>query len=402
MKKRLAVVSLVIIIVLASIFATTQLLLKNNQPPAFQKSGFHVGVSFNGNTTAQAELLIDRVKNFTNLFVVQSGPVSVNETSMNEIVNYAVDAKLDVIVYFGFFNPNYTWQIPWLDYAKATWGSNLLGVYLFDEPGGQVIDENQTAAFKQLRISYPSAYFMHQPGIDLALNGSLPMENVSATSHFISIIKAELGLKQLQTRSIPSFTSDYALYWFDYQGGYDNIFAELGSNQSTVQTIDLARGAARMQNKTWGTIITWTYDHPPYLVNGAEMYNQLIQSYLAGAKYSVIFDYPQIGDNPYGILTDDQLTALERFWNVIQTLAANGPPKVAFVMPHDYGWGMRSQQDKIWGIWAPDATSDQIWSIKEKLLAQYGTGIDIIYDDSQFPIQGKGYKQLYYWNQTLG
>ena len=97
MKKRLAVVSLVIVIVVASIFATTQLLLKIVSLPAFQKSGFHVGVSFNGNTTAQAELLIDRVKNFTNLFVVQSGPVSVNETSLNEIVNYAVVAKLDVL-----------------------------------------------------------------------------------------------------------------------------------------------------------------------------------------------------------------------------------------------------------------------------------------------------------------
>ena len=402
MKRRLVVVSLAIIIVVASIFATTQLLFKNNQPPAFQKFGFHVGVSFNGNTTAQAELLIDRVKNFTNLFVVQSGPVSVNETSMNEIVNYAVAAKLDVIVYFGFFNPNYTWQIPWLDYAKQTWGSHLLGVYLFDEPGGQVIDENQTAAFKQLSISYPSAYFMHQPGIDLTLNGSLPMENVSATSHFISILQAELGLNQLQTRSIPSFTSDYALYWFDYQGGYDNIFAELGSNQSTVQTIDLARGAARMQNKTWGTIITWTYSQPPYLVNGAEMYNQLIQSYLAGAKYSVIFDYPQIGDNPYGILTEEQFMAIERFWGIIQTLPANTPPEVAFVMPHDYGWGMRSQKDKIWGLWAPDETSAQIWSIKEKLLAQYGTGLDIVYDDSQFPLAGRGYHQVYYWNQTIG
>ena len=169
-----AVAFLVIIIVVASVFAATQLL---NQPSAIQKSGFHVGVSFGGNTTAEAKLLIDRVKTFTNLFVVQSGPVSVNETAMNEIVNYAVAAKLDVIVYFGFFNPNYTWQIPWLDYAKQTWGSHFLGVYLFDEPGGQVIDENQTAAFNQLRISYPYAYYTHQPGIDLALNGSLPMDN---------------------------------------------------------------------------------------------------------------------------------------------------------------------------------------------------------------------------------
>ncbi len=395
---------LVVILIVASVFAATllhALYTNSNQSSSMQKSGFHVGVSFGGNTTAQAKLLIDRVKNFTNLFVVQSGPVSVNETAMDEIVNYAVAAKLDVIVYFGFFNPNYTWQIPWLDYAKQTWGSHFLGVYLFDEPGGQVIDENQTAAFNQLRISDAYAYYQHQPGIDLALNGSLPMENTDAATHFISILQAELGLNQLETRSIPSFTSDYALYWFDYQAGYNTIFAELGSNQSTTQTIALARGAATMQNKTWGTIITWTYDQPPYLVNGTEMYNQLVEAYVAGAKYAVIFDYPQIPGNPYGILTDDQFAAMEKFWDNIPTLQDNSHPEAVFVMPHDYGWGMRTQQDKIWGLWAPDGTSAQIWSIKQKLLGQYGTGLDIVYDDAQFSVSGKGYEHVYYWNQTV-
>ncbi len=395
-----AVAFLAIIIVVGSVFAATQLL---NSPSTVQTSGFHVGVSFGGSTAAEAELLIDRVKTFTNLFVVQSGPVSVNETAMTEIVNYAVAANLDVIIYFGFFNPNYTWQIPWLDYAKQTWGSHFLGVYLFDEPGGQVIDENQTAAFNQLRTSFPYAYYTHQPGIDLALNGSLPMDNSSAASHFNSIIKAELGLNQLETRQISSFTSDYALYWFDYKGGYDNIFAELGSNQSVnqmAQAMDLVRGAARMQNKTWGTIITWTYNQPPYLVNGTEMYNQLVESYKAGAEYEVIFDYPQIPGNPYGILTDDQFDALENFWNNLKSFQVNSKPNVAFVMPHDYGWGMRTQQDKIWGIWAPDNTSAQIWDIKEKLLAQYGTGLDIVYDDAQYPIAGRGYEYVYFWNQT--
>ena len=283
--RRFLVAFLVVVIVVASVFATTQLLKPNSsQTSILQASGFHVGASFCGNTTAQAKLLIDRVKNYTNLLVVQSGPVSVNETALNEIVNYAVCSGLDVIVYFGFFNPNYPWQIPWLDYAKQTWGSHFLGVYLFDEPGGQIIDENQTAAFNQLRISDSYAYYQHQPGIDLALNGSLPMDNSSAAYHFVSILQSGLGLNQLETRSINSFTSDYALYWFDYQAGYDTIFAELGSNQSTAQAIDLVRGAARMQNKTWGAIITWTYDQPPYLVNGTEMYNQLVTSYTCGRK----------------------------------------------------------------------------------------------------------------------
>ena len=155
-----------------------------------------------------------------------------------------------------------------------------------------------------------------------------------------------------------------------------------------------------MQNKTWGTIITWTYDQPPYLVNGTEMYSQLTQAYMAGAKYEVIFDYPQIDDNPYGILTDEHFMAMQKFWNNMPTLKVNDQAEAAFVLPHDYGWGMRSPQDMIWGLWAPDSTSAQIWNTTQKLLTQYGTGLDIVYDDSQFPVAGRGYQQVYFWNQT--
>jgi hypothetical protein len=171
---------LIAIIVIASIFAASQL-FNIDQSPAYQKAGFHVGVSFCGNTTAEAKLLIDRVKTYTNLFVVQSGPVSVNETSMNEIVNYAVDANLDVIVFFGYFYPNITWQIPWLDYAKQQWGDKFLGIYLNDEPAGQTIDANWNGYFNQQKIRNSSAYYTHVPEIDLQLNGSLPPDNTEAT-----------------------------------------------------------------------------------------------------------------------------------------------------------------------------------------------------------------------------
>ena len=36
----------------------------------------YFGVSFCGNTTAEAKLLIDRTKDYSNLFVLQSGPIS--------------------------------------------------------------------------------------------------------------------------------------------------------------------------------------------------------------------------------------------------------------------------------------------------------------------------------------
>ena len=406
--KRFTLTILAVIIVIVLVLASAELLLPyvnlNNSGQKPQKSDFHVGVSFGGNTTAEAKLLIDRVKNFTNLFVVQSGPVSVNETALNEIVDYANASRLDVIVYFGYFNPAYPWQIPWLDYAKQTWGSHFLGVYLNDEPGGQTIDVNWTGYFNQIKLRDTSIYNQHVPGIDLALNGSLPIDNYTAAYHFLNSVETGLGLNELETRQITSFTSDYALYWFDYQGGYDTIFAEFGSNQSATQitqTIDLARGAARMQNKTWGTIITWTYNQPPYLVDGPEMYNQLVTAYTSGAKYAVIFDYPQIPGNPYGILTEKHFDALEKFWKNIQTLKVDNQPDAALVLPHNYGWGMRTQNEPIWGLWIPDNTSEHIWNTKEKLLSQYGTNLDIVYDDAQFPIASKEYQHIYFWNQTV-
>jgi hypothetical protein len=333
---------------------------------------------------------------------VQSGPVSVNETAMNEIVDYAVASDLEVIVYFGYFNPAFPWQIPWLDYAKTRWGSSFLGIYLNDEPGGQTLDANWTSYFNQIRIRNTSEYYSHTPivELDLAINSSSTRDYNNAAHHFLSAIETGLGIDELKSRSITSFTSDYALYWFDNLAGYDVIFAEFGSNHSIPQTIALARGAARMQNKTWGTIITWTYDQPPYLVDGAEMYNQLVTAYMAGAKYEVIFDFPSIPGNPYGILTDEHFSALEKFWNRIQNLNVNNQPEAVLVLPHNYGWGMRNPNEPIWGLWTPDGTSAQIWNINQKLLTQYGTSLDIVYEDPQFPVTDKGYQQVYYWNQT--
>lgn len=381
----------------------------SGQTQSAQKPAFHFGVSFCGNTTAQAKLLIDKVKGYTNLFVVQSGPASDNETMMNQIVNYAVASGLDVIVYFGYFNPNDTWQVPWLSYAKQQWGSHFLGVYLNDEPGGQVIDQNWTAAQTelagQISIRSTSALYEHIESISLALNGSMPFNSAAASQaayHFITEWQAALNLTQLQTRQINAYTSDYALYWFDYLIGYDTIFAELGSNQTATQVtqdIDLVRGAADLQNKTWGTIITWDYYQPPYIENSTALYSQLETAYLAGANYEVIFDYPQIQGDPYGILTSQDFSAMQKFWANVQTFKVNNVVEAVLVLPPNYGWGMRTQQDLIWGLWKPDSYSAQIWLVTHKLIAEYGLNLDIIYQDPRFPVQGK-YPQIYYCNQT--
>ena len=92
--RRIFVASLIFLIIFATVIATTELLQisinTNHSLQAPEKSGFHLGVSFCGNTTDQAIVLIDKVKTYTNLFVIQSGPVSVNETAMNQIVEFSL------------------------------------------------------------------------------------------------------------------------------------------------------------------------------------------------------------------------------------------------------------------------------------------------------------------------
>lgn len=66
----------------------------HNQP-------FYIGVTFGGNTTADAKLLIDKVKDCTNLFILASGNLQRNNTAMDEIGDYAVASGLHFVVYFG-------------------------------------------------------------------------------------------------------------------------------------------------------------------------------------------------------------------------------------------------------------------------------------------------------------
>ena len=64
------ILSLILIGIL--LFATLSLLVSHIQNIDGQKDTVYVGVAFGGSTTAQAKLLIDRAKNYTNLFVLDS------------------------------------------------------------------------------------------------------------------------------------------------------------------------------------------------------------------------------------------------------------------------------------------------------------------------------------------
>ena len=74
--------------------------------------------------------------------------------------------------------------------------------------------------------------------------------------------------------------------------------------------------------------------------------------------------------------------------------------QVAFVLPKDYGWGMRSVEDNLWGLWPADEKASLIWENLNKLLAKHGLKLDIIYDDANFSYEEK-YSQVYFWNATI-
>lgn len=369
----------------------------------------YFGISFNGDTVEGAKMLIDKTKDYTNLFVLQSGPISKNETAINTICDYAVEAGLDFIVFFGWFDFDQPWQIPWLDFAKERWGEDFLGVYLYDEPGGIQIDYNWSRVFHRIKETFPEFYESISVYIQENSTQNVARDYEEATNRFLHYIQNQLEINQLVDRSITSYTSDYGLYWFDYLAGYDTVFVELGWNHSTAKHIGLCRGAATVQQKDWGAIIVWNdvdrenKQHKGDYKSGPEMLQDMFSAYANGANYIIIFNYPtDPPGNPFGILTEEHFEAIEQFWNHMQeNPEQHGSIKgeVALVLPENYAWGMRRPDDKIWGYWGPDEKSQQIWDISQKLLDEYGSKLDIVYEDSNFSIKDS-YNEVYYWNST--
>ena len=343
------------------------------------KEKFFFGVSYGQNTVEEAKFIIDKVKNYTNLFIINSYPITTNNTTpevLNEICDYAANSDLYFIVYFFSFDPRVgDWQQEWVDTARQNWGEKFLGIYLRDEPGGRQIELG-----------------------DVIENASTYGE---VAENFVKTISSSFSMQFLNGKGVPVFTSDFVLYYYDYLSGYDTVFAEFGWNNSRIQQIGLCRGASKMLNKEWGAIITWTYMQPPYIGSGAEIYADMITAYDAGAKYVVVFNYET--DNQQGILTDEHFLAMEQFWqqtssssNEVEKITAH----VAYILPNYYGWGMRRPDDKIWGLWEADEKSSIIWENLNKLETKYGLKLDIIYDDPRFDIKNK-YYQTYLWNATI-
>ena len=503
MKKRWAtVLSLVIILVIVvSAFASIEIYDYSAAPVASKKL-FYVGVTYCGNLTTEAEQLIDRVKNYTNLFVLDSGSLIQNLNATEQICDYAVNSGLSIIVYYGT-NGDETVCDSLLSTAQARWGSHFLGLYYNDEPGGKMLDgqvylyDNKTGVTITKGLGGSQSELTNSPNnstqvtfspsglitIDNIKNVDIPSEvtvagtnstlTVPYTIEFTAItyysngtitrissigqvvngpivyqpndsVQTENGAvvtgegnisqfesyqelwdsRPLQTcaevanafvnteqntlgsignqSAVKLFTSDYVLNWFDYQGGYDVVLAQLGWNQSTTEDIALVRGAADMQNKSWGAMITWQSLSTPYLQSGTQMYSEMRQAYESGAEYVVVFNYSP-NDNGTGLLQDEHFAALQKFWtNVVQNpqKTNNVTGQDALVLPSDYGGRMGSPTDNVWSLWQHDNRSEQVWTALQASLSKYGSKLDIVYDDPAYLTAGR-YQHVNYWNQTI-
>jgi hypothetical protein len=381
-KRLIAALSVLLLIVLLSV-----LFLQKTSVNHIEPDQPYVGVAFGGNTVDEAKAIIDRTKNYTNLFILQSGPIIIdNESATTEICNYATASGQNIIVYFNDFAPdilaqrNLAWRLDWVENAKTTYGNKFLGIYYYDERGGIYLDTNKTATGWQLpkNATYDTAASIFERGF-LQDPGTVALKNMA----------------------VPIFCSDYALYWFDYRSGYDVVLAEVGWNNTLAQEIALVRGAANFQNKDWGVIITWKNTHPPYLDGGEALYEQIRTSYESGAKYITIFNYPYTNSS-YGIMEDEHFDALERVWNDIMQgkITRNHSANSVLILPKNYGFGMRSVGDTIWGFWEPDQYTSTIWDKAQLLLNRYGYSVDIAYDDPSYALPSN-YDIIYYWNSTI-
>ena len=354
-----------------------------------------VGVEMAYDGVEDAKKLIDRIKDYTNLFVIGTPDITHNVTKLNQVSQYAIDAGLNLILFIFPTERAAFDQSQWLEEARAKWGDRFLGVYAYDEWGGNQVDVGKD------EIDYWKK---------LVKEGEANNYAEAANRYVTSISDWVLPFyeSRMKPGDLTLFTADYALYWFTYEGGYDVLLAEFGWNLSRPLNIALVRGAATMQDKEWGAIITWTERNEPHIESGDELYYDMILAYLSGAKYIVVFNYPNLV-SPYGLLTDEHFDALQRFWEYVEThehartqqgIYDTDSKRIAYVLPKDYGWAFRGNLDKVWGLWV-DPLSEEIGKDIDYLLHTNHLGVDIIYDDPKYYDALSHYSRIIFWNGTI-
>jgi hypothetical protein len=385
----LAVV-LLIALISVTVFLTLEPYKEGSSRP------FYFGVEFAyGSQFSQVKALVNEVKGYTNLFVIGSVLLTFNRTALDESCSYIDKSGLNFIVLitsYPMYNntngyPGNNTIFDWMANATKTYGSRLLGFYRYDEPGGNQLDDATFQLVKNASLSYAEVANEFE-------------YNLGGIVNYYSNYGGRTGVQAAKI-----FTSDYGLYWFDYESGYSTVFGEFVGNQSRQTTIALDRGAAQSFNRPWGINITWKYDQAPFLEPPDELLSDLALAYSSGATYEVVFSYPILTE--YGTLTPADLEALQTFWTEVQTNPGqfgSNPAEAAYVVPANLGFGFRSATDTIWGLFPASNYSHtaKIWNDTQLLLANYGTMLNIVYDNQSIlqPTLNE-YSHVFYYNQTV-
>ena len=348
---------------------------KQNKPELF------IGVSVAHYNLEEIIEIADKIQSYTNLFVIGSTGITYNVSKLDPVCTYLYEKGFFFLIYMHPADNINSLEVQrqWVEKAKKIWGQKFIGLYAFDEPGGRQVDHDQYRVIDEAGENYSDTAEKY----------------VSTLSNILYHITNE----PIEAGNLPLYTSDYALYWFDYKGGYDTVFAEFGWNYSRQLNVACCRGAASAQNKEWGAIITWTYNNPPYIESGPELYNDLVLAYENGAKYILVFDSNE--DYTQGILKEEHLEALKQFSEHTKEkhqyqFVEN---RVAYVLPKGYAYGFRGPEDKIWGFWEADSFSYKVSYEIGGLLEEYGKRLDIIYDDEMN--LDKTYTSYIFWNGTI-
>ncbi len=391
LRRNILLVALLGIVALVLVAAFAEIDFYGKQ--AAEEPEVFVGVDLGYGDDSLVYNVSEAVAGHANLIILGSLDVTMNTTKLVAVCDYLYRKGFYFIIYVGFAKVGYLPPLgpdqTFFQTAKSRWGGKFLGAYMFDEVGGKQLD-GMNSPYQPV----PKANDVHD-----------------AAAHFFFGANPYLALYRDVYYSTPQlrlYTSDYCLYWFDYLCGYNVIFTEYVGNHSHQLASALVRGAATCQGKQWGAIMTFGSCENPNscFENATEMYASMMLAWQNGAKYIVVFDSPgnfSIPQTQWGVLTQDHLDAIRRFGDYTQS---HQQPQLrvetAYVLPSDYGFGFRSANDTIWGLWLADALSPKVWQDVNSLLNTYNMSFDVVYEDRTDSIlTNLPYKTLFFWNGTI-
>lgn len=386
MKRRYALLIFLVVLLILLLFTGLHSYL-NSSSNSGQVDVF-VGVDVAYDNVTSLKERVDEVKAYTNFFVIGSSGITTDNVTLNDVCQYLNDSGLHFATYTHTTKNstntsfNQTEQTEWINYAKQRWNGSFLGLYTYDEPGGHQIDSVKD--------------FM------VIEKGKADNYSDAANKYVENLTRI---LSEYKIYNLPLLTSDYALYEFDYRGGYDVVLAEYAWNDSRPLNTALCRGAATMHGKEWGVMITYTYDKPPYLAWWPIIYFDMVTAYQNGAKYIVVFDYAKDSATniTHGILQPQHLYAMKQFWQYAKEHPRTNSTvddRIAYVLPKDYGYGFRGPNDSIWGLFSADNLSSTIWNDVNAWVEENKPLIDVIYEDT-LQYGTADYSKLVFWNGTI-